>query len=119
MNQQEVTLTPPAEIDGNTLKAVLEHKPKQDCLIVENWIRTEFNLPKSMVEKCHQYYLRVWLGEFIVADIREGKLENNDELWNVYWQSTPVVVKSASRVACSFREYKGKKYVVIKVWKGE
>lgn len=119
MNQQEVTLTPPAEIDGNTLKAVLEYKPKQDCLIVENWIRTEFNLPKSMVEECDQYVLRVWDGKYVYSNTLDGKFEHINEEWIIYWQSTPAVVRSAARVACSFREYKGKKYVVIKVWKGE
>jgi hypothetical protein len=87
---------------------------------VLEWIRTEFNLPASIAKLCKQHFLRVWNGSWVVSEVRDGVFQPQiNGGWIVHWQSTPTVVKSATRVACSFREYDGKKYVVIKVWKGE
>ncbi len=84
-----------------------------------DWIRTEFNLPDSIAHQCTAFFLRVWDGDYVASYVQDGQFLYNRQEYIVHWQSTPVVVKSASRVACSFRQYNGKRYVVIKVWKGE
>jgi hypothetical protein len=84
-----------------------------------DWIRTEFSLPKEFAKQCTQYFLRVWTGNYVRESVQNGVLYGRAENWIVHWQSTPEVVASAKRVACSFREYKGNKYVVIQVWKEE
>lgn len=83
------------------------------------WIRTEFNLPASISSQCTQYVLRIFDGNYVYENVREGELMALKDIWIAHWQSTPEVVRSASRVACSFREFKGMRYVVIKVWQGE
>lgn len=98
---------------------VLAMKPSSEEHILSEWIRTEFNLPPSMVSQCKEFFLRIWQGDYVVNSVIDGMFPQNGKLWNIHWQSTPEVCRSASRVACSFREYKGKRFVVIKVWKGE
>jgi hypothetical protein len=83
------------------------------------WIRTEFNLPPELQRECTQFFLRIWTGSYVLESVQEGILYGRADNWIVHWQSTPAVVRSAARVACSFREYQGKKYVVIKVWKNQ
>lgn len=80
------------------------------------WIRTEFNLPQLYADKCSQYYLRLWDGHYVRAQIKDGTIIHNERTYLVHYQSLPAVVKTAKRVACSFREYNGKNYVVVKVW---
>lgn len=87
--------------------------------LVLEWIRTEFSLPQSIAAKCTQYFLRIWDGNYVREAVQDGILRGRADDWIVHWQSTPEVVKSAERVACSFREYNGKKYVVIKIWNKE
>ncbi len=85
-----------------------------------DWVRTEFNVPQAIQTRCSQFFLRVWDGRFIATLINDGVMiipGHSD--WLVHWQSTPEVCKSAEKVGCSFREYKDKKYVVIKVWKAQ
>lgn len=89
-----------------------------DKLTIE-WVRSEFNLPNAIEKRCTQFFLRVWDGNWIYNTVKEGLLTYNVESYIVCWQSTPEVVRNAEKVACSFREYNGKKYVVIKVWKAQ
>ena len=88
-------------------------RPSPDTL---EWIRTEFNLPSDVAALCSQYFLRIWDGNYVRESVQDGVLYGRSGDWIVHWQSTPAVVRSAKKVACSFREYQGKKYVVIKVW---
>lgn len=81
------------------------------------WIRTEFNLPGEYARLCQQFYLRVWSGSFVARLIDDGKMvDSRADDWIIHWASTPEICKSSEKVACSFREYDGKRYVVIKVW---
>lgn len=89
-----------------------------DKLTIE-WVRSEFNLPNTIEKRCTQFFLRVWDGNWVYHTVKEGLLTYNVENYIVCWQSTPEVVRNAEKVACSFREYNGKKYVVIKVWKAQ
>lgn len=91
-----------------------------------DWIRSEFNLPPSIAELCSQHFLRVWTGGYVSLNALNGHFptfkygpDGPVTEWIIHWQSLPTVVRSAKRVACSFREYNGRRYVVIKVWKGE
>lgn len=81
-----------------------------------NWIRTEFNLPAAYSKECEEYYMRIWTGSYVVDSVQDGILYGRFDNWIVHWQSTPEVVKSADKVACSFRKFRGNNYVVIKVW---
>lgn len=96
-----------------TLARESSSKPPANIL---HWIREEFNLPLEYAEQCSQYYLRVWDGIYVHGNVIDGQLITNDGEWNVHWQSSPMVVKTAKKVAVSFREYKGVKYAVVKVW---
>lgn len=94
-------------------------KPDTAEMILLEWIRTEFNLPPSIAQVCDQYFLRIWDGNFVVSHCRDhlGSFKDaNGRKWIPHWQSSPVVCQSASKLACSFREYRGRFYVVIKVW---
>jgi hypothetical protein len=104
---------------GKYPKGMLMIKPTNDKAILAEWVRTEFNLPKSIGDICDQFFLRIWTGNYVMESIQDGVLHGRADSWIVHFQSTPEVVKSSSKVACSFREYEGKKYVVIKVWKGD
>lgn len=86
---------------------------EQDTL---HWIRTEFNLPPSIASLCESYFIRIWSGPYVAESVQNGFLYGRSDNWEVHFQSTPEVVRTAKHVACSFREYNGKKYVVIKVW---
>lgn len=99
-------------------RGLLMTKPTVDTKILSEWIRTEFHLPLSVSSLCSQYFLRVWSGSYVEESVQAGILHGRSDDWIAHFQSTPEVVKSSQRVACSFREYAGKKYVVIKVWKG-
>jgi hypothetical protein len=81
-----------------------------------DWIRTEFNVPASIRKQCDQFFLRVWKGSYVMECIQDGIFYGRFDDWIVHFQSTPEVVRTAKQVACSFREYMGKKYVVVKVW---
>jgi hypothetical protein len=94
-------------------------KPDKSPVVLLDWIRTEFNLPVSVGNLCDEYFLRIWTGGYVMESIQDGVLHARTDSWIVHFQSTPEVVKSAERVACSFRKYQGKNYVVIKVWKNE
>lgn len=85
--------------------------------ITLDWVRTEFTLPKSIASQCEPYFLRMWEGSFAYSQVLDGVMEVNGNKYIVHWQSTPEVARNSERVACSFRGYKGKNYVVIKVWK--
>jgi hypothetical protein len=104
---------------SNYPKGLLMIKPTDNSKILIEWIRTEFNLPKSVGDLCSQFFLRIWSGNYVMESIQDGILHARADDWIVHFQSTPEVVKSSERVALSFREYDGKKYVVIKVWKGD
>lgn len=105
-------------IAGETLlEVIMVQPPTHSSKILLEWIRTEFNLPESMARECTQYYLRVWDGS-IVDTIHDGILSINGKEWIVHWQSTPAVCREAKKIAVSFREFTGKRYVVVKVWKG-
>lgn len=108
----------------NELKTILAVKPDTKDAIVREWIRTEFNLPQSMKEKCDEFFLRVWEGHYVLSCVKDGKMirhskDRDGGEWIVHWQSTPEVVRHASKVACSFRLYEGVAYVVVRVWKGD
>lgn len=96
---------------------LLTASPNTEKTILLHWIRSEFNLPKSVSDLCDQFFLRVWTGSYVEESVQNGILHGRSDSWIAHFQSTPEVVKSARQVACSFREYDGKKYVVIKVWK--
>lgn len=101
---------------------LLSQKPEMTLNIAREWIRTEFNLPRSLCSKCSTYFMRVYPGSWVMDSVKEGVFshsgrEKHDYI--VHWQSTPACVKSAAKVACSFREYEGSYYVVVKVWQGE
>lgn len=89
-----------------------------DKLTIE-WVRSEFNVPQAIQHRCSSFFLRVWVGGYVYDLVKDGVLTHADHDWIVHWQSTPEVCKAAEEVACSFREYNGKKYVVIKVWKAQ
>ena len=105
------------------LKTLLTVAPTTKDVLVREWIRTEFNLPPSLKEKCDEFFLRVWEGHYVLSCVKDGKLlrdsREDEGEWLVHWQSTPEVCRYASKVACSFRLYEGVGYVVIKVWKGD
>lgn len=83
----------------------------------DEWFRTEFSLPPELRARCTQFFLRIWDGNYVRESVQNGVLYGRSDDWIVHWQSTPAVVKTAKKVACSFREYNGKRYVVIRVWK--
>lgn len=92
--------------------------PEHKGVIIREWIRTEFKLWQGIIEHCDEYYLRVWDSSFVINTVRA----NGDGTLNgaiVHWASVPTVVASSKRCACSFRTYRGTKYVVLKVWNVE
>lgn len=103
----------------DTARYIANQKPDDPGMIELNWIRTEFNLPPSIIAKCSVHYMRVWDGEYVGEIAVGGTMQHAGHEWIAHYQSSRVVVLNAKRVACSFREYNGKRYVVIKVWKGE
>jgi hypothetical protein len=100
----------------NTANYLTSQKPDESSMILLEWIRTEFNLPQSIRQMCSIYYLRVWAGNYVNDKVISGILIHENQDWIVHFQSSRFVVMGAERVACSFREYQGKNYVVIKVW---
>lgn len=98
-------------------KEIMMVKPIVPDNLANEWIRTEFNLPQNLVALCDQYFLRIWTGSYVDESVQEGILYARSDDWIVHYASSPVIVKNSPHVACSFREYQGKKYVVIKVWK--
>ncbi len=82
-----------------------------------DFVRTEFTLPQRIAKECDPYFLRMWHGVFVHSCVHEGTLPYNGHSYIVHWQSTPEVVRNSEKVACSFRGYKDKRYVVIKAWK--
>lgn len=103
----------------NTAEYLQSQKPDDKDMIVLEWVRTEFNLPPSILDQCDNFFLRVWDGAHVARSVFAGVLEHSNSEYIVHWQSSPAVVKASPRVACSFREYQMKKYVVIKVWNKE
>lgn len=91
--------------------------PTNEDTILLNWIRTEFNLTKDQISACERAFLRVFDTGYVKESIQEGVFHARYDDWIVHFQSTPEVIWASSKVGCSFREYKGKKYVVLKVWK--
>lgn len=90
--------------------------PKES--IFREWLRTEFKLTQELIDKCDEYYLRVWDSSFVINAVRA----NGNGTFNgavVHWASVPTVVASSKRCACSFRTYRGTKYVVLKVWNAD
>lgn len=100
-----------------TAENILANAPDKQENIILHWVRTEFTLPDSIKQLCDMYFLKVWDGKFIIDSAKDGVINISNAAWIVHWQSTPEVAETAEEVACSFRMYRGKKYVVIKVWK--
>lgn len=102
---------------GKMPKEIMMVKPVVPDNLANEWIRTEFNLPLSLVNLCDEYFMRVWTGSYVAESVQDGILYARADDWIVHYQSTPEIVKNSPTVACSFRKYQGKNYVVIKIWK--
>ena len=86
--------------------------------VLDNWMRYEFNLSKEMLEHCEDSFLRVWTPDILFTCMEDGILHHRED-WIIHWQSHPSVCRSAAAVGCSFRKYRGKRYVVVKVWEAK
>jgi hypothetical protein len=89
---------------------------------IREWIRTEFSLPVTLVNKLTSYQLRVWEAEYVFSLLDEGTItvaldNTGPQQFIVHWASLPSVCRSAAKIALSFRVYDGVNYVVLKVWK--
>ncbi len=110
----------PTEVaEKSPLLQIMEHSPNAPDFILREWMRTEFNLPVSIRMQAEVCFLRVWESSYVMSRVVDGTIHMSGRNWIVHWQSVPTVVADSPQVACSFREYMGKHYVVIKAWKAE
>jgi hypothetical protein len=86
---------------------------------LRSWIRTEFNLPKSMRELCQQCFLRVLThAQFAVALAGggAGSIRLGERVYRLHSQSSAEVLVTAPLIGVSFRSFEGEAFAVAHVW---
>jgi len=109
----------PAPAADTVLDSILHSKPEIADNIILEWIRTEFQLPKSLINECEDFFLRVQEGKYVCEQVIDGVVERMDgrKKYVVHWKSTPALCAVSPLVGMSYRQYKGKCFVVIEIWK--
>jgi len=86
--------------------------------IVRAWVRSEFNLPRSLRSLCDNSFLRVLTHAQYAICIAsaDGYARLGERRYELYEQSSKVVLATAPLIAVSFRTFEGEAYAVAHVW---
>jgi len=87
-------------------------------MAVRAWMRSEFNLPRSIRALCDQCFLRVLPhAQFAIATAKQDKaIQLGDRRYELHYQSSEAVLATAPLVGVSFRMYEGELFAVAHVW---